>query len=99
MGRGMCASCYQTWWRKQHPGRKYGVKDETYFAALAAQDGKCAICLQLCTKRSRLSVDHDHATKAFRGLLCDACNNGLGRFNDDPAVLQRAIGYLAGRVQ
>jgi len=41
-----------------------------------------------------LHVDHDHITGALRGLLCSACNTGLGFFRDHPELLKRAIEYL-----
>ena len=41
-----------------------------------------------------LTVDHHHATKQVRGLLCNECNIGLGRFKEDVALLERAIEYL-----
>ena len=39
-------------------------------------------------------LDHYHKTGKFRGYLCNNCNIGLGRFNDDPALLGKAIDYL-----
>jgi hypothetical protein len=29
-----------------------------------------------------------------RGLLCDNCNHGVGKFHENPALLTRAIQYL-----
>lgn len=60
----------------------------------------CTICT---IKETRLMVDHDHSCcpgertcgKCIRGILCDKCNRGLGFFNDNPDLLQRAIEYLA----
>lgn len=57
----------------------------------------CAICGKLPGKTNGgrpLAVDHDHKTGRVRGLLCENCNNGLGRFKDNPAFLREAVGYL-----
>ena len=74
---------------------KYGLTQEQYDAKLAAQNGGCCICE---TKepggRGVFPVDHDHETGVIRGLLCDNCNNGLGRFQDNPEFLRRAATYL-----
>ena len=65
----------------------------------AAQDGKCAICglLETTTHKGRLrrlSVDHDHVSGRIRGLLCGACNTGLGSLEHDLDKLDAAIRYL-----
>jgi hypothetical protein len=58
-------------------------------------DGVCEICGGPPTGRTkRLSIDHDHATGAFRGMLCGHCNTGLGMFKDNPILLEKAIYYL-----
>lgn len=64
-----------------------------------SQNGLCAICNKpetafMKTKTMFLAVDHDHATGEVRGLLCTNCNNGLGRFNDNIELLQKAIQYI-----
>jgi hypothetical protein len=44
-----------------------------------------------------LSVDHNHETGAFRGLLCPTCNTGLGHFHDNVTFCLRAASYLVRR--
>jgi hypothetical protein len=41
-----------------------------------------------------LEVDHCHDTNTFRGFLCHRCNWGMGIFQDDPELLQKAVDYL-----
>lgn len=47
---------------------------------LAAQGGRCAICL-LPVKRECL--DHDHDTGAVRGVACSGCNALLGKLENN----------------
>lgn len=45
--------------------------------------------------RSRgLALDHDPATDAFRGWLCDGCNRAIGSLGDSLEGLMRAVEYL-----
>ena len=37
---------------------------------------------------------HDKNTGEIRGLLCSDCNRGLGCFNDDTEIMEKAISYL-----
>ena len=76
-----------SYWRE----RRYGITEEQYQAMLAKQGGKCAICQETMTK---VCVDHCHETKIVRGLLCDRCNTGLGKFRDDAGLIRRALEYL-----
>jgi len=55
---------------------RYGLTIGEYDALLKRQKGRCAICRRPPKKR-RLYVDHDHATKKIRGLLCASCNSSL----------------------
>lgn len=95
-------------WRKENPEaefnghlrRKYGITREQYNAMLEKQCGKCAICGGSPVGRvkgrpaTRFDVDHDHETKAVRGLVCHPCNVMLGQARDRIEVLQAAIFYL-----
>lgn len=68
------------------------MEEEDFLILLEAQDGVCAICQANPAKHT----DHNHLTGQIRGLLCVACNNGLGLFRDDWKLMQRAIVYLKG---
>lgn len=82
--------------RDQKLQAKYGVTSAEYDRLLARQGGVCAICKQhrRDARNREMPVDHDHATKAVRGILCDHCNRIIGLFNDDPDVITAAVNYL-----
>lgn len=88
---------------KERNIRRFWVTLDQYRSVLATQRGVCAICGKPETakhqsgKQKDLAIDHDHATGAFRGLLCVNCNNGLGRFKDSPELLISAAKYLKGK--
>jgi hypothetical protein len=71
--------------------RKYGIPREELQRMLDAQQGGCAIC---GTVGKRLTVDHDHASGRVRGLLCESCNFGIGKFYDNADWLRRAAWYI-----
>lgn len=75
--------------------KTHGMNIKTYNKILGIQGGVCAICKKPEKfRKQRLSVDHDHVTHNFRGLLCNSCNRGLGLFKDDIAALREAVNYL-----
>jgi len=78
-------------YRDRNFQRLYGISLAQYEALYVAQEGRCRICRRA---EDILSVDHDHDSKKVRGLLCNACNLGLGKFADDAALLRRAAEYL-----
>jgi hypothetical protein len=79
--------------------RKYGITVEQHQELFDTQGGVCAICGLAETrlragKVQQLCVDHDHDTGEIRGLLCCACNRGLGAFRDNAESLQSASRYV-----
>lgn len=93
-------------WRERNPdklkaGKRranlklwYGVTPEWVIDTLLAQGG-CAICLVTdAATRGGWNVDHSHATKKVRGMLCGHCNRAIGLLRDDPAVCVAAANYL-----
>lgn len=75
---------------------KYGLTKKELDNLEMVQNYVCAICFnpQSHPKTEKLCIDHCHATKNVRGLLCDNCNRGLGNFKDDVEILNSAIKYL-----
>ena len=73
-----------------HRRRKYGITAEQFETLQQVQNGKCAIC----KTREASHVDHDHSTGRVRGLLCIKCNTGLGMFQDQAEMLDKAKAYL-----
>lgn len=97
-------NAYQYAWKAKNPEkwkanqrkaalkRKFGITVEEYERFMVLQDRKCKICKM--DGQDTLAVDHDHKTGKIRGLLCGECNMGLGKFKDDPLLLEAAIEYL-----
>lgn len=59
-------------------------------------DNSCQCCGRIGSnhRMKNLSLDHCHASGAFRGWLCDNCNRGIGLLGDDIPGLMRAVEYL-----
>jgi hypothetical protein len=98
--RARCRSCT----RIRRMAEVYGLSREQYDALFESQGRRCAIC---GVTQAKWVIDHDHACcegerrkqvktcgRCVRGILCDPCNTGLGRFGDSAAVLLRAAAYL-----
>jgi len=101
------AGCYQrtTAGRATHSAanwRYFGIVDMTWerFEQMnAEQDGRCYICGGLPKGRTRLDVDHDHATGEARKLLCGVCNRNVaaveaGRLSERHATYARCAAYV-----
>ncbi|MFE6932167.1 endonuclease domain-containing protein [Streptomyces sp. NPDC057699] len=80
----------------------YGTEPEDFLRMLEDQGNCCAICGAAFTSDNRPHVDHDHSCcpgkkscgECVRGLLCNSCNNGIGRFKDSVNHLRAAVSYL-----
>ncbi len=89
--------------RRNNRFKNYGLKHEDFEQMWSRQNGQCAICRRQMLVGGRNSnschVDHDHASGVVRGLLCLSCNHGIGKFYDDPLLLERAASYLNRKVE
>jgi len=73
---------------------KYGLTREDYIKLMENQGGSCAICGNKFSESIKAHVDHCHTTDVVRGLLCGACNRGIGLLKEDPKIFQSAADYL-----
>jgi hypothetical protein len=105
-----CAAIRSKQFRLENPGRfskeymnearlrsAYGLTFADRVALIDSQDGRCAICQEFLDRSNwnKCHVDHCHRTQIVRGILCARCNSGLGKFRDDPTLLEAAIVYLS----
>lgn len=82
---------------RSHLKTKYNISMEDFEELFHRQEGRCAICGSDGSnhkKYNRLVVDHNHTTGKVRGLLCFSCNVGLGSFQDNSDILEKANQYL-----
>lgn len=83
---------YRRYKKEYHLLRTYGLSLEEYEKMLEEQGGGCAVCGSV----EALAVDHDHKSGEIRGIICRRCNQGIGRFEDNPVLLRKLARYLEG---
>ena len=82
---------------------RYKLTERKYHAMFQRQGYRCALCDKAVTTRRSKGlratigcVDHCHATKKVRAILCNTCNVSVGVLETrGPRWLQRAYAYLA----
>lgn len=83
--------------RRRSAWRRYGIDPMMAAAALAKHNGRCDCCGTDKTARGRWNVDHEHTTGRIRGILCCACNLGIGQLGDTVEGITNAVRYLTRR--
>ena len=77
---------------------RLGFDPDAIEAHFVSHSGLCDICGRSASEDNdrfrRLSIDHDHETGGFRGLLCGSCNLAIGKMGDSPERLLAAAEYL-----
>lgn len=80
--------------------KKLGLQaEETRILYDMANQTRCLICNCFPTSGKNLSIDHDHSSGEYRGLICNECNLGLGLAKDSPELLENMASYLATHIQ
>jgi len=91
--RPSCKSC-----RKLKDGIAISKSDRDIWNLKKPKDYEpfnCPICHKTTIAGvSKIVLDHCHHTGNVRGYLCESCNTGIGRFDDDIEIIDRAINWL-----
>lgn len=77
----------------------YGVGLDYFNTKLTEQGGVCAGCKRNVKtiwrgKAVAMALDHNHETKAVRGVLCLKCNRGLGLLEENEQTFLNLINYM-----
>jgi hypothetical protein len=91
--RPSCKNC-----RKIKDGKSVSKMDRSVWAAKKPKLFEPFTC-PICNKTtivgiSKIVLDHNHTTGKVRGYLCESCNTGIGRFDDDTILVRRALDWL-----
>lgn len=88
VAKGFCSKHYEQ--------NKQGVDFYSASRVKESWSGVCDVCKTNVPSGPKKSwcLDHDHKTGLARGILCAACNIGLGMFKDDVDILDGAMKYL-----
>ena len=91
--RPSCRDC-----RKIKNGKNVSTEDRKKWELLKPKIGEIFIC-PICRKKSiggisKHVLDHNHSSGEVRGYLCESCNTGIGRFDDDSLIIKNAIDWI-----
>ena len=85
--------------RKQHLSTRHGMTPADYQEMWDDQEGRCCYCRRpLPEDTKKVHIDHDHSctcgpkntcAACRRGLSCDACNQIIGKADEDWERLER----------
>lgn len=101
-----CKPCEKARARERNLLKKYGLTLERFAQMLSDQGGRCAICGDEIDATTT-HVDHDSSCcdlvaqrmrgcgACVRGLLCAACNLGIGCLKHDVERLEASIAHLS----
>jgi hypothetical protein len=68
----------------------YGLSADKVQEMIKALGSRC----QICQKKTKLQVDHDHKTGTVRGMICQSCNTAIGLLGDNLDGIMAVVRYL-----
>jgi hypothetical protein len=94
MRRSACRECQS----------KHAKIIERLYKSAPPRPNKCECCgikVENITNKKKysnsgvLQLDHEHTTEKFRGWVCYACNQGIGKLGDNLKGVIKAVLYLS----
>lgn len=75
---------------------QYKIEPFDWFRMLERQGYRCAICRASLAglPGKQVHTDHDKGSGKVRGVLCHACNTGIGNLRHSASILASATAYL-----
>lgn len=91
--RPSCKDC-----RKIKDGKSISKKDRDIWNNKKPKEYELFVC-PICERTSiagisKIVLDHNHKSGKVRGFVCESCNTGIGRFDDDPKIVEKAKNWL-----
>jgi hypothetical protein len=78
--------------------RNHGLSAEEFHKLIDDAGEFCPICGTkfegVGAKMTAPHIDHDHKNGKIRGIICSSCNLALGKFKDDPEIVEKAAAWL-----
>ena len=95
--RPVCRECYS----KKVKINKEEAKDyqERHPRPAIGEKFICPVCRREKTRNfpNDVVLDHSHIDGSVRGWVCSSCNTSIGKFFDDPDILQRARDWILSK--
>jgi hypothetical protein len=85
-----CKECIKHRNQEQYFKHLWGLSLSELEQLKKKQKYKCACCKE----KVDLVIDHHHKTGLVRGLLCNQCNQAIGKLKDNEQIVSNVLRYL-----
>ncbi|MCW5909991.1 MAG: hypothetical protein KIT62_02895 [Cyclobacteriaceae bacterium] len=95
--RPVCRACYSKKVKIDPEEKK--IYEALFPRPKIGEEFSCPICYRKKIRRFQNDVvlDHSHIDGSVRGWVCSSCNTSIGKFYDNPEILQRAIDWIKSK--
>ena len=91
---GRCKNCAYFSYRN----KQYGLSESDVIKQCEICNCELLLPNDSNNRCNTITIDHDHKTGKFRGILCNRCNRTLGAINDSIEILEKMKQYLLSKL-